>query len=324
MSTRNANPATGDGGARQESALWNARCLNSQNVTSKQDAPALLAAALAYAGNRWSVFPLRPASKEPACKHGFKNATTNPATIRRYWLANSDYNIGIATGIVSGVWILDVDGAAGADALAELEAKYGPLPSTLTSITSVGCHLWWRAIGPIPSSVGRVSIGLDVRADGGYVLAPPSVHPDGPVYRWSNSAEPAAAPAWLIELTRTRFSNARKPPSTLSISQRAIACRHAGPAGAYAKAALEYEIADLARTPPGARNHQLNRASFSLHQLVAGGELNGAEVRARLIEAATANGLMADPDDGPRSVMLTIASGARAGMQHPRTRRGAS
>ena len=72
---------------------------------------ALLQAALDYAARGFMVFPLWPRSKEPACKHGFKNATTNPATIRRYWLAQPDYNIAIATGIVSGVWILDVDGA---------------------------------------------------------------------------------------------------------------------------------------------------------------------------------------------------------------------
>jgi hypothetical protein len=55
---------------------------------------------------------------------------------------------------------------------------------------------------------------------------------------------------------------------------------------------------------------------------VAGGELDRAVVHARLIDAATSNGLMTDPHDGPRSVMRTIESGARAGMLHPRNRRG--
>ena len=321
MSIKSANPAV-TRGARQDiaNASWNASsCTHSRNVALKQDAPALLAAALDYAAQGVSVFPLWPRSKEPACKHGFKNATTNPATIRRYWLAQPDYNVAIATGIISGVWILDVDGAAGAAALSDLEAKYGPLPSTVTSVTSAGCHLWWRATGPIPSSVGRIRAGLDVRADGGYVAAPPSAHPDGPVYRWLNAAPLALAPDWLVELARTR-----PPPPTPSISQRAIALRSIRLPGAYGKAALEYEIAELANTPQGARNHALNRASFSLHQLVAGGELDGAVVRQRLLDAATTNGLMADPDDGPRAVMRTIASGARAGLAHPRTRRGAS
>jgi hypothetical protein len=87
--------------------------------------------------------------------------------------------------------------------------------------------------------------------------------------------------------------------------------------GAYGQAALEREIAALANTAPGSRNHALNRASFALHQLVAGGVLDGNEVQQRLVGAAHANGLMAE---GPRAVMATIASGARAGRQHPRSR----
>ena len=103
----NGPAGCGAGRAQGTSASsWNnASGTNSHKFASKQDAPALLAAALDYAAQGVSVFPLWPASMEPACKHGFKNATTNPATVRRYWQAQCDYNIGIATGIVSGVWI---------------------------------------------------------------------------------------------------------------------------------------------------------------------------------------------------------------------------
>jgi putative DNA primase/helicase len=157
-----------------------------------------------------------------------------------------------------------------------------------------------------------------VRGEGGYVLAPPSMHPDGPVYRWSNGRPPAVAPEWLARLTR-------KPPSK-PITSKIPPWPWSRPSHSdrYGQAALEYEISALANTPPGGRNHALNRASFSLHQLVAMGEIDGAEVRRRLLKAATANGLMSDPQDGPRAVRLTIASGARAGLQHPRKRRGAS
>src|SRR5262245_58139951 len=65
--------------------------------------------ALQYAAHGLAVFPCRPMSKEPSCKRGFKDATTNPATLRRWWLANDTYNIAIATGIISRVWVLDVD-----------------------------------------------------------------------------------------------------------------------------------------------------------------------------------------------------------------------
>ena len=83
-------------------------------------------------------------------------------------------------------------------------------------------------------------------------------------------------------------------------------------------AALDREIKALANAAPGGRNHALNRASFSLHQLVAGAELDAGVVRHRLIDASTANRLVAD--DRLPSVLATIKSGMCAGLQHPRTR----
>jgi len=274
----------------------------------------LLQAALDLAARGFSVFPLWPQSKEPACRRGFKDCTTNPSTVRRWWQAQ-DYNIAVVTGLISGVWVFDVDGAVGASTLRDLEAKNGNLPATLVSITSAGPHFWFRAIGEIQSSAGRVGVGLDVRAEGGYVVAPPSVHPDGPIYRWGNDVPIATAPAWLIALTRKRSTITERAIATMRVP-----LQHHGSPGAYGRAALEYEITALARTPNGQRNHALNRAAFSLFQLVAGGELAEAEVLNRLLEAAFANGLMTDPNDGPASVKRTIASGRRAGVLHPRCR----
>jgi hypothetical protein len=278
----------------------------------------LLQAALDLAARGLMVFPCLPTSKAPACRRGFKDATLNPSAIRRLWLAQPDYNIGVATGLLSGVWVLDVDGAIGAATLRNFEIAHGNLPPTLFSITGHGRHLWFCATGEIQSSAGRVGDGLDVRGCGGYVLVPPSVHPDGPVYRWGNDVPIATAPDWLVQLTRKRPT----------ISERALATMrvplHNGSPSTYGKAALEYEISALASIPNGQRNHALNRAAFSLFQLVAGGELDESEVLNRLIEASFANGLMTDPNDGPASVKRTIASGRRAGFQHPRNRSGAT
>jgi Bifunctional DNA primase/polymerase, N-terminal len=280
--------------------------------------PMMLEAALDYAGQGYSVFPCWPMTKEPATWRGFKDAVSNPATIRRWWLADPSYNIAIATGLASRVFVLDIDGAIGAETLEALEAKYGSLPATRISTTSGGCHFWFQTDRPIPCRTGGQGgfpPGLDIRADGGYVMAPPSIHPDGTIYRWANARAIANAPDWLIQLARVKAKPTVAPHAHVPI-------RRLGPISNYAAAALEREINALTNTPPGARNHALNCASFSLHQLVAGGELDGAEVHARLIEAAAANGLMSDPADGPRSVERTIASGAHAGMQHPRNRRG--
>jgi hypothetical protein len=286
------------------------------NTPPARQVQGALNTAIDYAARGYAVFPCWPQSKAPACRRGFHDATTNPATIRRWWLA-TDYNIGIATGIASGVWVLDIDGDAGATAMAALEARHGPLPATLISTTSNGCHLWFRYTSPVPCSADQIAHGLDVRGDGGYVLAPPSVHPDGPTYRWTNNRPLAVASEWLVRLTR------RPPPKPITSKIPPSPARPSR-TDAYARAALEDEIAALASTPPGGRNHALNRAAFCLYQLVAAGLLDAAVVRNRLREAATLNGLMSDPQDGPRSVERTIASGAHAGLQHPRNRRGAS
>jgi hypothetical protein len=274
----------------------------------------LLDAALSYAAKPVLVFPCLPRHKEPAIVRGFHAATTNPETIRRYW-RQPDRNIGIATGAVSRAWVLDVDGDDGEDSLAVLQVQHGMLPPTWESTTGNGRHLWFKYIAPIPSSTGRIGPGLDVRADGGYVVAPPSIHPSGRVYAWISppDGEPAEAPAWIVTL-------ARKRPAP-SISERATANirrPNNGKHNSYGAAALEREIAALVDVGPGRRNAALNCAAFRLHQLVAGGELDHHDVVDRLVEACHLNGLIRD--DGLRSVMATINSGASAGMRYPRSR----
>ena len=145
----------------------------------------LLAAALEYAGEHLPVFPCLPRGKEPAIKRGFHAATTNPETIKRYWRI-ADRNIGIPTGSVSGVWILDVDGEDGEATLRGLRARLGALPRTREVITGGGRHLWFRYTGPIPSTADtRIGAGVHTRGDGGYVVVPPSVHASGRIYQWS-------------------------------------------------------------------------------------------------------------------------------------------
>src|SRR5262245_36515225 len=134
----------------------------------------MLAAALAYTARGWQVFPLKPQSKEPATWRGFYDATTNPATLRRWFAGGFPYNLGVRTGVASGVFILDADGKIGARNLCALIAEYGPLPATLISATGKGHHLWFRATVEIPSSIGKIADHIDVRAGGGYVAAPPT------------------------------------------------------------------------------------------------------------------------------------------------------
>jgi len=159
----------------------------------------LLEYALQYAGRGWHVFPLhsmrdgrctcghdcgKNAAKHPRIKGGFKAATTDARQIEAWWRKWPDANIGIATGAVSGIVVFDIDGADGLATLRSLVARDGLLPRTETVKTARGWHLFFAMpcpYTPIPCSTGD---GLDVRGDGGYVVAPPSRHASGHVYRW--------------------------------------------------------------------------------------------------------------------------------------------
>lgn len=147
-------------------------------------------AALQYARMGFAVFPLRPKDKRPATKNGFKAATTNEQQIADWWDKHPDSNIGIATGAMSGGLVvidLDIDkdkGINGYESLKEWQQKHGELPETWQSITGRGgYHLFYRD-SAANKSRGGLYEGVDIRADGGYIVAPPSVHPNGICYEW--------------------------------------------------------------------------------------------------------------------------------------------
>ena len=263
---------------------------------SPQGADIMVKAAVEYAVRRWHVFPCKPKSKEPATKRGFYDATTNPATLHRWFGRGFPYNVAIRTGAISGVFILDIDGRIGATNLCALVADNGAIPATRISTTGKGHHLWFRAEGEIPCSTGKIAPGVDVRADLGYVVAPPSIHPNGTPYRWANDLPPAPAPAWLVRLAQQAKAIPVLSPQGAKVSTLPPlppARRRANSEGdCYGRAALAREIEALSQVVKGGRNAALNYATFRLYQLVAGGELDGAEVEQELIAAAHSNGLM--------------------------------
>lgn len=140
-------------------------------------------AALAYATAQFEVFPLKPRTKEPATRNGFHAATSELATVRRWWTKCPDANIGLRP--PPGVIVLDVDPRNGGDeTLVVLIAECGPLPTCPTVQTpSGGQHFYLRHDGPAL----RLGKGIDVKThDSGYVVVPPSVlDPEsGRCYRW--------------------------------------------------------------------------------------------------------------------------------------------
>jgi hypothetical protein len=138
---------------------------------------ATVAAALAYAGRGWPVFPCKPGSKQPATPHGFKDATTDPGRIRAWWQRHPHANLAIATG-APGPDVLDVDqhGPAGNGYAALNQINRAGLlngASAIVATPSGGLHLYYAGSNQ-PSGSLRAR-HLDFKATGGYVLAPPSV-----------------------------------------------------------------------------------------------------------------------------------------------------
>ena len=151
--------------------------------------------ALYYAQMGMAVFPVQRKGKAPIFRGGFKNATTDPDSIREAWKDHPYANIGVATGKVSGgIFVIDLDvdedkGMNGYDTLRDWERDNGELPETINSITGRGgYHYFFHADRTIKSRTGILD-GIDIRGDGGYVVVPPSLHRNGNRYEWEQSPE---------------------------------------------------------------------------------------------------------------------------------------
>jgi len=141
-------------------------------------------------------------------------ATTDPATIRSWWRRYARPNIAMATGRPSGVVVLDIDPRHGGD-----ESLLGlpPLPETVECLTGGGGrHIYFAWPGfEVRCRPNAFGPGLDLKADGGYVLLPPSVHPSGRRYEWELSSHPddtpiAPMPDWLLEMIRPASTSPEK------------------------------------------------------------------------------------------------------------------
>ena len=151
--------------------------------------------ALHYAEKGLAVFPLACRDKVPAVVGGCKVATTEKTTIERWWDKNPQYNIGIATGNKSsGLVVIDLDvdknkGIDGYDVLRDWQNKHGKLPETWQSITGRGGYHYFYKDAIVHSNRVGLYEGVDIRGEGGYIVAPPSVHPNGNIYEWEQGPE---------------------------------------------------------------------------------------------------------------------------------------
>ena len=291
-------------------------CQKGRGNSAPGEAP-MLKAALRYAAMGWLVFPCK-ADKTPRTRHGVKDATIDNAQIRQWWTLWPDANIAVATGSKSGIVAIDIDidkgsgDTIGENTLFNLEAAHGRFPTSIEAETpSGGRHYLFRHPGgTFPNTVQKLGPGIDTRGDGGYVLVEPSKNRNG-AYSWEQGRgpgeiEPAPLPDWLADMLAPE--DVAGPMPVLSLPPEENTVR-----SAYAQKAFNDELVQLQKAAPGSRNDSLNRAAFSLGQLVGGGHLDRHDVTGQLF--AIAVNLLGLPD---KEAGRTIKSGLESGLKKPR------
>lgn len=175
-----------------------------------------LDAAIKYATKYgWAVFPIRPETKRPYTPRGCLDAKKDVGAIRHWWRKWPDASVGVATGSISGLVVVDEDvnndtGIDGIKSIRLWEKDHGEFPETATAITGRGgSHLYFHYEGNDIRNRAGLLEGVDVRGEGGYVVAPPSIHPNGTVYQWEfdpDDYKPAELNQSVLDLLRMNDS----------------------------------------------------------------------------------------------------------------------
>lgn len=257
----------------------------------------MLDAALEYAAHGWPVFPLRgklPARPKDQGGNGFKDATTDPDTVQRMWTTYPRANIGIRTGMKSGLAVLDIDpDHGGTVSLAKIEDERGTLPGTVMQMTgSGGLHMLYKWRAGISIGTAIWGAGLDLRGEGGYIVAAPSIHPTTRrPYEWQNDWQ-APLPDWPAQLPMP--IKASPQPRTYTPRREDAGSIIAG---------LVQTVIDA---PVGQRNNVLNWAAYRAGQHVLRGRFTLEQAVGALADAARVAGL------DEYEIIATIGSGMRA------------
>jgi hypothetical protein len=262
---------------------------------------AVARSALAAAVRGWHVFPCVPGGKRPALRGNWQDlATTSPDQVRDWW-ARAPYNIGIACG-PSGLVVIDLDLP---DEPAEDDEVEGGALFPLSGADRLS-RLARQRGERYPA--GTYVVDTPSGADGGYVVGAGSRIGGQEYAARSAGRPPAPLPSWLGQLVaQSRAADVPDVPAQrLPVADRAQG-------RAYAMAALRAQTERVASARPGTRNDTLNRAAFSLGQLVAAGLLPPLPVITGLISAARHAGL---PEE---EAVRTVRSGMAGGSRKPRT-----
>lgn len=278
--------------------------------------------ALSYASRGWPVFPCRAkeeidsntgeilAEKTPYPSNGLKAATLNERIIREWWRRIPDAMVGVPTGRAISAFVLDLDIKPGIgdghEWLADMESRHGALPETACAKTMRGgTHIFFAYVDGIRNR-GNLGLCVDIRGEGGYIVAPGSVAADGRSYEWLNDAPIADAPQWLLDLVM--------PPPAREYRHDYTYSPHDN--DPYVERAMQDELDRLAQCAAGSRGYQLNASAFSIGQLVGAGAVERSHAESGLYDAASACGVLAK--DGEREVWAKIRRGLDAGAKQPR------
>jgi Bifunctional DNA primase/polymerase, N-terminal len=254
-----------------------------------------------YCERGWLIHPLNN-KKRPLLTDWQNKATTIPKVFMK-WINEWPWaNVGIVTGSVSNLLILDVDGLEGVNSLQGLN-----LPESPTVVTARGHHYYFEfpeELYNIPTTRAGLLPGIDTRGRGGYITAPPSLHENGHLYYWSKPLMGGLPkpPDWLIKLLTPQVKTFCKMPM-LTLGKKG---------SPYSFTALKKESEAVATAAVGTRNSRLNQAAFSMGTLVAAGAISIELVADHLASAAMSAGLECN------EIEKTLQSGLSAGMKHPR------
>lgn len=258
--------------------------------------------ALAYGALGWEVFPLGHCSKFPLVPksqggRGHLDATSDEQQIRSWWERNPQSNIGGRVPI--GLAVVDVDPRHGGHLQLEaLEREHGHLPVTLTARSGRcdgGRHLWCQHPGGDVTG-RRLPNGLDLKTHDGYMVLPPSLHPDSwQPYSWLDaSIPPAPMPDWLKDVIRD------DKPQWTDAPLGAVDNR-------YVDAAIRKSCDRVLAAPAHEHHSTINAASFGLGRLVGAGLLDENRALAELGAAAA----RLCPKDHTSNIRCGLASGTR-------------
>jgi replicative DNA helicase len=225
----------------------------------------------------------------PLVPHGHVDATQDPAVVRQWF--ESGHTINLAVAPLGSLFILDIDGPSGEDWLRDRYEDCGPILRTTTARTPKGRHIFLLGDGSLHCRVRVDGADLDVRAQGGYVVVPPSRHVSGKLYEWEFppwDVPIATAPDWLLARLRPA---PKTPPSPSQSTVDGAGVEIVDSIERYAKHALAAACNAIRTAPAGEGNQALNNNAVSVFRLMLGGYLTEREnARGELFTAATEGG----------------------------------